>query len=120
MHMELAEMLEGDRPGAMLSLLDPSSSLRHHGGRVKVKSDRAAPEQWRLRSPCVVEDLANCFVVRARGGQQLAYVYYEDDPRRRSIVKVLSRDQARRIAAAIAKLPEVVRNLPMSGKIDQG
>jgi uncharacterized membrane protein YeaQ/YmgE (transglycosylase-associated protein family) len=54
-----------------------------------VKSDRATPEQRRLRSPCVVEDLANCFVVRARGGQQLAYVYCEDDPRRRSIVKVL-------------------------------
>ncbi len=77
--------------------------------------DRAMPEQWRLRSPCVVEDLANCFVVRARGGQQLAYIYYEDDPRRRSIVKVLSRDEARRIAAAIAKLPEVTRNLPGSG-----
>jgi hypothetical protein len=49
-------------------------------------------------------------VVKARGGQELAYIYYEDDPRRRSIVKLLSRDEARQIAAAIANLPEVVRS----------
>jgi hypothetical protein len=48
--------------------------------------------------------------VKARGGQELAYIYYEDDPRRRSIVKLLSRDEARRIAAAMASLPEVVRS----------
>ena len=50
------------------------------------------PEQRRFRTPWVVEDLAGCFVVKARGGQELAYIYYEDDPRRRSIVKLLSRD----------------------------
>jgi hypothetical protein len=72
--------------------------------------DRAMPEQQRrFRSPWVVEDLVGCFVVKARGGQELAYIYYEDDPRRRSIIKLLSRDEARRIAAAIANLPEVVR-----------
>jgi len=55
-----------------------------------------------------VEDLASCFVVKDRRGQELAYIYYEDDPGRRSIVKLLSRDEARSIAAAIAKLPEMV------------
>jgi hypothetical protein len=73
--------------------------------------DQAAPEQRRFRPPWTVEDLAGCLVVRAAGGQELAYVYYEDDPRRRSIVKLLSRDEARRIAAAIAKLPDVARRL---------
>jgi len=68
------------------------------------------PEQRRFRTPRVVEDLAGCFVVKARGGQELAYIYYEDDPRRRSIVKLLSLDEARQIAAAIANLPEVVRS----------
>jgi hypothetical protein len=72
--------------------------------------DHAMPEQRRFRSPWVVEDVAGCFVVKARGGQELAYIYYEDDPRRRSIIKLLSRDEARRIAAAIANLPEVVRS----------
>ena len=37
----------------------------------------------------------------------LAFIYYED-PSRRSIPKLLSRDEARQIAAAITKLPEVV------------
>jgi hypothetical protein len=28
-----------------------------------------------------VEDIDACFVVKDSGGQQLAYVYYEDEPR---------------------------------------
>jgi hypothetical protein len=41
--------------------------------------------------------------VRDAGGQQLAYVYYESEPGRRSAAKLLSKDEARRIAANIAK-----------------
>jgi len=70
--------------------------------------DDATAEQRHFRPPSLVEDLASCFVVKTRGGQELAYIYYEEDPRRRLIVKLLSRDEARRVAAAIAKLPEVV------------
>ena len=39
-------------------------------------------------------------------GQKLAYVYYEDEPGRRSAAKLLSKDEARRIAVNIAKLPK--------------
>jgi hypothetical protein len=50
-----------------------------------------------------------CFVVRDHNGQQLAHVYYEDEPGRRSAAKRLSKDGARRIAANIAKPPELLR-----------
>jgi hypothetical protein len=55
--------------------------------------------------PWSVEELDACFVVRDRNGQQLACVYYEDEPGRRSAAKLLSKDEARRIAANVTKLP---------------
>jgi hypothetical protein len=42
-------------------------------------------------------------------GQKLAYVYYKDEPGRRSAAKLLSKDEARRIAANIAKLPALLQ-----------
>jgi len=62
----------------------------------------------RFPAPWSAELQPNYYVVRDADGRQLAYVYFENEPGRRSAAKLLTKDQARRIAANIAKLPELL------------
>jgi len=55
--------------------------------------------------PWPVEELDACFIVKDSAGHKLASVYFEDEPGRLSSAKLLTKDEARRIAATIAKLP---------------
>jgi hypothetical protein len=64
-----------------------------------MRQPRSFPAPWS------VEELDNCFVVIDSTGQKLAYVYFEEESGRRSAAKLLTKDEARRIAANIAKLP---------------
>ena len=64
---------------------------------------RRFPPPWSIE---VLNDA--CFIVRDNNGQQLAYVYFEDEPGRRSAARLLTKDEARRIAVNMAKLPQLL------------
>jgi hypothetical protein len=67
------------------------------------------PTNRRFPAPWTVEDIRVCFLVKDSSAQ-MAAVYYEEEPGRRSSAKLLTRDEACRIAANVAKLPDLLRN----------
>jgi len=60
------------------------------------KSRRSPP-------PWSVEDNGGAFVVKDGNGQKLGCFYYEEQPGRRAAAKMLTRDEARRALARLAK-----------------
>ena len=69
---------------------------------------RRFPPPWSVDDPDMKLG-QECISVRDANGHALAYVYFEDEPGRRAVAKLMTRDAARRIAANIAKLPELLR-----------
>ena len=72
-------------------------------------TERCFPPPWS------VEEQSACFVVRDQSGQALAYIYYENELRPAISRKLLTKDEARRIAANIARLPDLLAALPSRG-----
>jgi hypothetical protein len=67
------------------------------------------PAPRRFPAPWQVHEATESFCIRDASGQALAYIYFEDEKGRRDVMKRLTRDEARRIAANVAKLPEMLR-----------
>jgi len=63
----------------------------------------------RFPPPWTVEDIGGSFVVKASNDRPLVFIYYREGVGRRFLAKLLTRNAARRIAAGIAKLPELLR-----------
>jgi hypothetical protein len=61
--------------------------------------------------PWQVDDTTSreSFIIRDAKGQPLCYLYYEDENVRRMSMGRLTKDEARRIAVKIAKLPDLLK-----------
>jgi hypothetical protein len=56
------------------------------------------PHRAAFRRPPSIDERTESFIVKDANGQQLAYLYFEDEPQRQMSMKRLSRDEAFLIA----------------------
>ena len=64
---------------------------------------RRFPAQWTFE-----EYRGISYIVRDANNFPVAYVYFETEPGRRAAANLMTKDEARKIAAGIAKLPELL------------
>jgi hypothetical protein len=96
-----------ERVGAVRSIELARSNLSRKLPR-PLKVATGMKDRRRFPAPWSIRDLGAAFVVKDSARRNVAYVYYEEEPDRRSAAKLLTKDEARRSAANIAKLPELL------------
>ena len=83
-------------------------SYRTGRNRTSFPAAELANDGTPLPAAVICRSHAELFHRGCANGQALSYVYYESEPGRRSAAKLLGKDEARRIAANIAKLPTLL------------
>jgi hypothetical protein len=66
--------------------------------------ERRFPPLW-----TVEEYRGISYIVRDANNLAVAYVYFESESGRRATANLMTKDEARKIAAGIAKLPELLK-----------
>jgi hypothetical protein len=66
----------------------------------------------RFPPPWTVEEYRGIsYIIRDANNFPVAYVYFESEPGRRVAANLMTKHEARKIAAGIAKLPELLKRL---------
>jgi hypothetical protein len=68
-----------------------------------MSSSRHFPPPWSAE-----EYRGMSYIIRDANRFAVAYVYFETEPGRRAAANLMTKDEARKIAAGIAKLPELL------------
>ena len=73
----------------------------------------------RFPPPWTAEETDACFIVKDHTGHSLAHVDFEEESGRRASTGLMTRDEARWIAANIAKLPELLKRSELNSRADR-